>query len=267
VHRLLRFLKEWGLLVAVGDTWVDSVVRWLGYVAVVVIVAGFPASQQQAWFYVEIKPGWDLRWPTSPERLILVILTVAYALVTIGAPWVRSSGPVLMVAALLEEDPETRVFRLRVGINGAGAAQPIANVESIVDDAGQPILTAQMPVELQWSNHPVGVRPELSRHVPATVGIVTALHLPIVWVAGGPHVPATPMGLRLHGMYHSPQVDTLTNGGNRRVALKVAVSIPGAFKAETRWFGFTPEPDVPMLFTATTLNVNRQGRPVWPARP
>lgn len=264
MRRLLSFFKQWWYLVAIGDTWAARLVRWIGYIAVVVLVAGLPVSQQQAWLYVEIIPGLALRWATSPERLTLAILVFAYVLITLGAAWVRSNGPTLTVAALLEEDADTLVFRLRVGINGSGTAEPIALVESIVDDQGQPILAAQMPVELQWSNHPAGERPKLSRHVTATVGVAVARDLPIK-ILGGPPQEPMPIGLRIHGMYHAPEVDTLLRGGNRRVAIRVIVSTRQTSDAETRWFGFTPDPHAPMLYTAATLSVDRRsGLPIWP---
>jgi hypothetical protein len=226
----------------------------------VLVAVGLRITHAQAWFYVELTPLLQVRWAPTPELLLLAAVSFCYFVATAGAAWVRSSGPELVVGDALEEDHDVMVFRLRVRIRGVGTAQPAAFVERVVDGDGAAVVSpAQMPIELQWSHTPPATRPEVSRDVSATVGVVEALR-PAVTVIGGTSWPGRPMpmGLRVHGMYHTPVVEPLP-----RVSIQVSVTTPGG-ETQSRWFGFVPDPDNRMTYRAVTIRADQQGNPVWP---
>ena len=191
------------------------------------VAFGLRIAQTQAWFYVELTPILQVRWAPTLGLFLLAAASFFYVVGTAGAAWVRSSGPELMVGDALEEDQNAMVFRLRVRIRGFGTARVAAFVEHVMDGDGAALVPLpQMPIELQWSHTPPGTRPELSRHVAATVGVVEALRPPVS-VIGETSWPGRPMtmGLRLHGMHHAPVVDPLP-----RVAIQVSIMIPGGEK-------------------------------------
>jgi hypothetical protein len=234
----------------------------VGLLALAAIAFGLRIiTHEQAWFYVELPPFFQVRWAPPPGLLLLAAGGFCYIVATAGAAWVRSSGPELVVGDELEEDHDVMVFRLRVKIRGLGTARPAALLERVVDgDGAALVLPAQMPIELQWSHTPPGTRPEVSRHIAATVGVVEAIRNPVTVLGSAPErsTRRVTMGLRVHGMHHAPVVEPLP-----RVSIKVSVTIPDG-ETQSRWFGFVPDPDNRMTYRTATLRADRQGNPLWP---
>jgi hypothetical protein len=241
--------------------WADRIIRIAGLLVLVAVAFGLQITQAQAWFYVELTPILQVRWAPTLGLFLLVAASFFYVVGTAGAAWVRSSGPELVVGDSLEEDHDVMVLRLRVRMRGFGTVRPAAFVERVVDGDGAALVPqAQMPIELQWSHTPPGMRPEVSRHVAATVGVVEAIRNPVAVFGSASAPPTRPatLGLRVHGMHHAPVVDPFP-----RVAIQASVTIPGG-ETQSRRFGFVPVPDIRMTYRAATLRANRQGNPLWP---
>jgi hypothetical protein len=193
---------------------------------------------------------------------MLALLLGAWALVTAGAAWVSSFGPALWVSDELESDLDYGVFRLRVGVNGSGTLRVAAFVEKIVNRGNELVVPkALLPIELIWTHHDAGVRPELSQHIEATVGVAIVEEGDVGWF-GEKRVSS--LNLRLHSVGHSPSITTREQFGEaREVAIKVRITVPGTSQSATRWFGFSPETSSRIKHKVKPLTADSEDRALW----
>ena len=124
----------------------------------------------------------------------------------------------LSLSTGLEIDDQAHCFRLRVRSNSATPARIRAELTSITDDRGNPLLTAsQLPIELNWTHQPPDVRPELSRmdRVGQSVAVLCYDQNPV----------AAEAELYIYGMHVRPPIGRLwTALRDRTINLVIALT-------------------------------------------
>ena len=239
----MSFLKQWGLLLLVGDTWLGRVLRW----AVLLGNLGLLKSESPP-------VGIEIRWadlfvisiaPPVGQTLVGMVVIVCL-LLTASPAWVRARSPLLWVSKELEEDKEFRMFRLRVENRGAGAIRPEVLVTEVVDKEGAPLIErAQLPLELCWSFETDGQRPELRNGSPRTVTVLQ-FHLSNRLVTVGDWTAPDQGSVQFMGMRgQRPVVETFRDSTDgyeysRGVGFIVRVAASGT-RPVTREFRIEPD--------------------------
>lgn len=130
VGRLRSFVKDFRESLGPFKSWANAV-AWGAVVTIVAIrwVTGVIVDQGV--------------WITGVVFLAGVLAWKA------GASWLRTCSPRLVISWGLQEDVAAKVYWLRVGVEGAGFAEPGVFVQEVVDESLRPLLpTLRHGVEL-----------------------------------------------------------------------------------------------------------------------
>ena len=242
---MLRFYREWGRLLLVGDTWAGRIFRWLIWA---VTLGAFTWLQQPLELYLKL-PGL-LTWHSTTVTLgqaVAVLVAGGFLLLTAGTAWTASRGPVLWVGSELAEDPSYRMFRLRVENRGKGLLVPEALITKLVAEDGATLIAdALLPFELHWSHEPDNQRPQLSAGTSRTIGVLQSDTHEISFT----------------GMRYLPRMITRFRRDDepvlRKVYCVIRVSAPGVRRPIERAFVFEPTEVGPLYHRASAVDAGAE---------
>jgi len=215
----MGFWKAWARLFARGDSWRGLV----GRIIAAIIVAGIAPTLPMVSISLarpHAKPMFEAVLPLG--FVVSAAVVALWGAMTGSIAWTFARAPRLRTATTLETDVAARTFRLRLWNDASVRCRPRVVVTNARDDQGNVLLNpAQVPLELQWTHQPQGLRSELGKE--DTYGEVVAV---CRVDPPPPNSPASTPALVLFGALHQPSLGGTARLAGRTIDIELAITSP-----------------------------------------